>query len=158
MQDTALRPSGPLRIPPPSGWLRIPQPGLRWINNAWSKTPPSASLRRHQGPILIRPAVAEELPCAAHLGDLVEVQVRSQHFVLVAGGLGNDLAARAAKVTGTVELADVPRGLGANAMDGGNKVAVGGGVRGLLQFPKVLAQAGHGGRGVKDDLRAVQSQ
>ena len=31
-------------------------------------------------------------------------------------------------------------------------------MRGLLQLPEVLAEAGHRGRGVEDDLRAVQAE
>src|SRR5262252_7945830 len=61
-------------------------------------------------------AVAEELPGVADVGDEVEVEVRDEHFVFVARGLGDDLAARVAEIGLTVELADVPRGFCANAI------------------------------------------
>ena len=57
-----------------------------------------------------------------------------------------------------VKLADIPRGFGAHAVDGAHEIAVGHGVRGQLQFPQILAEAGHGGRWVEDDLGAGQPQ
>ena len=63
-----------------------------------------------------------------------------------------------AEVARAIKLADVPGRLGADAVDGGDEIAVGGGVRGLLQLPEIFAQAGDGGRGVEDDLGAVQAE
>ena len=44
------------------------------------------------------------------------------------------------------------------AVDGADEVAVGHGVGRLLELPQVLGEAGDGGRGVEDDLGAVQAQ
>ena len=112
----------------------------------------------YQGFVHVGTAVAEELPGLAHLGDHVQVEVGGQHLVLVARRLRDDLAARIAEVALAVEFADVPRGFGAHAIDRADEVAVGHGVRGLLQLPQILAEAGDGGRGVEDDLGAVQSE
>ena len=73
-------------------------------------------------------------------------------------GLGEDLAARIAEIAGAVELADVPGRFGAHAIDGADEVAVGHGVRGLLELPEILAEAGDGGGGIEDDLGAVQAE
>jgi hypothetical protein len=68
------------------------------------------------------------------------------------------LAAGIAEVAGAVEFADVPGRLGADAVDRADEVAVGDGVRGLLELPEVFAEAGDGGRRVEDDLRAVETE
>src|SRR5690606_38182454 len=81
-----------------------------------------------------------------------------QQLRLLRRGLRDDLAARVGEVRRAVELADVPGRLGADAVDRGDVVAVGGGVRGLLQFPKILRQPRHRGRRVEDDLGAVQAE
>jgi len=62
--------------------------------------------------------------------------------VLVAWRLGDDLAARIAKVTLAIEFADVPGQLVAHAIDRADEVAVGDGMRGLFQLPKVLGKSG----------------
>src|SRR5271166_1337772 len=69
-----------------------------------------------------------------------------------------DSAARIAEVAGAVKFPDIPGGLDAHSIDGGDEVAVGHGVRGLFQLPEVFAQPGDGGRRVEDDLGAVQAQ
>ena len=89
---------------------------------------------------------------------MVEVEVGRQHFVLVARGLGEDLAARIAEVALAVELADLPRLLDADAIDGADEVPVGDGVRRLLELPEILAQAGDGRGGVEDDLGAGKAE
>src|SRR6185436_16287765 len=100
----------------------------------------------------------EKLPGLPHLGYLVEVEVGGEDFVFVAAGLGDDLAARVAEVARAVELADVPGGLHAHAVDSADEVAVGHGVGRLLEFPKVFAQSGDGGGRIENDLRAGESQ
>src|SRR5688572_6622988 len=108
--------------------------------------------------VCVGATVAEELPCVAHLAYLVEVQVGDDEGVLVARRLGDDLAARVAEVALAVELADVPRLLVADAVDGADEVAVGDGVRGLFELPEVFREARDRGRGVEDYLGAVQTQ
>src|SRR5882672_5414759 len=88
--------------------------------------------------IAFRPAVSEELPDISHFGDHVEVEVGDHQFVFVAAGLGDDLAAGIAEVTLAVELADVPGGFGAHAVQCADEVSVGDGVRGLFEFPQVF--------------------
>src|ERR1700682_1011527 len=48
----------------------------------------------HEGLVHIGAAVAEELPGLADFGDHVQVEIGGEHFVLVAGGLGDDAARR----------------------------------------------------------------
>src|SRR5574337_656293 len=92
--------------------------------------------------IHIGAAVTEKLPGLADFGNLVEVEVGGEDFVLVARGLGDNLAARVAEIAGAVEFTDVPGSFRADAIDGGDEVAVGGGVGGLLEFPKIFAETG----------------
>src|ERR1035441_10273530 len=112
----------------------------------------------YQGLIHVGAAVAEELPGFADFGNHIEVEVGPEDFVFAARRLGEDAAAGIAEIAGAVEFADIPRGFGAHAVDGADEIAVGHGVRGLLQFPEMLAEAGHGGRWVEDDLGAGQAQ
>src|SRR6185436_257539 len=74
-------------------------------------------------------AVAEELPGLADFGNQVEVEVGGEDFVLIAAGLREDSAARVAEIALAVKFADVPRGLGAHAVDGADEVPIGHGVR-----------------------------
>ena len=106
--------------------------------------------------IRLRAAVAKELPRRADLLDRVEIEVGYQHFVLIAGGLGDDLAARVAEVALAVKLANIPGLLVPHAIDGPNEVAVGDGVGRLLQFPELFGESSHGGGRIENDLGAVQ--
>src|ERR1041384_8270413 len=94
----------------------------------------SMSLSLYQGFVHIGAAIAEELPGFADFADHVQVQVCGENFVLVAGRLRDDLAARITEVAGAVELADVPRSLHPDPVDGADIIAVGYGVRRLLQL------------------------
>src|SRR5262249_39681637 len=116
------------------------------------------SLQPNESAIGLRPPVTVELPGVAHFADLLQVELRGDQRVFVALGLGHELAARVAEVALSVELADVPRRLVADAVDGADEVAVGHGVRRLLELPEVFGESGHGGRRIEDDLRAVQPQ
>ena len=69
-----------------------------------------------------------------------------------------DLPARIAEVALPVELADVPRRLGPDAVDGADEVAVRDRVRRLLELPQVLRQPRDRRRRVEHDLRAVQPE
>src|SRR6266576_5857463 len=103
-----------------------------------------AEKREHSGQLLdhvvvrLRPAVAEELPRAPDLLDHVEVHLRDDELVLVLAALRQEVAARIHEVARAVELADVPRRLDADPIDTAHEVAVGDGVRGLLQLPEIL--------------------
>src|SRR5262249_37555060 len=70
----------------------------------------------------------------------------------------DEASARIAEVALPVELADVPRRFGAHAVDRADEVAVGHGVRGLLELPQILGEARDGRRRVEHDLRAVQPE
>ena len=59
-------------------------------------------------------------------------------LVLVARRLGDDLPARVREVALAVELADLPRALGPDAVDRADEVAVRDRVRRLLELPEVL--------------------
>ena len=56
---------------------------LRVAQNITAGLAPHQALQRHQRPVKIRPPVAEELPRAPYLRDLIQVQVRRQHLILV---------------------------------------------------------------------------
>src|SRR5713101_6077249 len=103
-------------------------------------------------------AVAVELPGIADFLDFIEIELRHEQFILVTAGLLHDFSARIAEVALAVEFADLPGMLGADAIDGGDKVGVGDGMGGLLQFPKIFGEAGDGGRWVVYDFRAVESE
>src|SRR3989304_9039662 len=113
---------------------------------------------RDEGTVGVGATIAEELPDRADLLDQVEVEVGDHDRVLVARALDQDLPPRVAEVALAVELADAPRLLVADAVDGADEGAVRDRVGGLLQLPEVLAEARHRGRGVEDDLRAAQAQ
>ena len=69
-----------------------------------------------------------------------------------------EVPARVDDVRRAVEAADVPRRLGADAVRRRDEVAVRHGVRGLLELPEVLREAGDRRRRVEDDLGAVQAE
>src|SRR5712692_7500065 len=75
-----------------------------------------------------RAAVAIELPGIADFLNFIEIQFRDQQFILVAAGLLHDFSARVAEVALAVEFADLPGMLGADSIDGGDKVSIGDGV------------------------------
>src|SRR5712664_2993486 len=105
--------------------------------------------------VRFRPAVTVKLPGIADFLNFIEIQFRDQQFILVAAGLLNDFPARVAKIALAVKFANFPGMLGADAVDGGDKISVGDGVRRLLQLPKIFGEAGDGGGWVVDDFRAV---
>src|SRR6266849_1944781 len=106
----------------------------------------------------VGPAVAVKLPSIADLLNFIEIQFRDQQFILVAAGLLYDFSARVAEVALAVEFADLPGILGADAVDSGDKVGIGHGMGGLLEFPKILGEAGDGGGGVVYNFRAVEPE
>src|SRR5436853_7479825 len=108
--------------------------------------------------VRLRPAIAVELPRVANLADLVHVEVRGHERVLIARGDGEHLAARIAEVALAVKLADVPGRFVADAVDGADEVAVGDGVRRLLQLPEIFGKSGHGGRRIHHDFSASKTQ
>src|SRR5205814_2782744 len=90
---------------------------------------------RHELPVAIRTPIAEELPSVANLANHVEVQVRDHQSVLIPRRFGDDLSARIAKITLTIEFTDVPGLFMTDAIDGANEVTVRYCMRGLLQLP-----------------------
>src|SRR5690348_18481421 len=62
------------------------------------------------------------------------------YTTLFRSGLGNNFAARIAKITFAVKFADFPRLLGADAVDSGDKICVGDGVGGLLELPQIRSE------------------
>ena len=65
-----------------------------------SRTRPSAraALWRHDGPILVGPTIAVELPDISHFLDLIEVNFVDEQLILVATGRRKYLPARIADV------------------------------------------------------------
>src|ERR1043165_6398380 len=120
--------------------------------------PAPCDLEPYQSVVRFRPAIPVELPRVAHLADFLEVELRGDEGVLVALAGGEELAARIAEVALPVKLADVPRPFVADAVDGADEVAVGDSVRGLLEFPEILGEAGDGRGRIEHDLRAVQPE
>src|SRR5262249_3470333 len=88
----------------------------------------------------------------------IEVEVGDHQLVLVAARLREDLPARIAEVRLTVELADLPRRFDAYAVDRADEIAVGDGVRRLLELPQILGEPGQRGARIEHDLGAIQSQ
>src|SRR5689334_19741157 len=111
-----------------------------------------------EDPVRVRTTIAEELPGPADLLDHVEIELAHDQLVLVLAGAVEDLAARIDEVRVAVELADVPRRLGTDAVDRTDEVAVGDRVRGLLELPQVLREAGDRRRRVVDNLGAVEAE
>src|SRR4051812_730203 len=115
-------------------------------------------LQPHDPVIRLRTAVAVELPGVADFADLVHVEVGDDESVLIARGHRQHLAAWIAEVALAVKLADVPWRFVADAVDGTDKVAVGDGVRGLLELPEIFGESGYGGRGIHHDLSAGETE
>src|SRR5260370_13288172 len=105
-----------------------------------------------------RAAIAVELPGVTDFLDFIEIQLGDKELILVAAGLLDDFAARIAEITLAVELADLPGSFGADAIAGGNQIAVGDGVGGLFEFPEILGEARDGGGRVVDNFRAVEAE
>src|SRR5688500_9775131 len=84
---------------------------------------PSSDL--DHGAVRLGPAIAVELPGAPHFLDHVEVHLGDDELVLVLAPLGEEVAARVDEVGAAVELADVPRRLGADPVARAHEVAVG---------------------------------
>jgi len=103
-------------------------------------------------------AVAEELPNAADLFDHREVEVSDDQLVAILAADRQEIAPGIDKIAGAVELADVPGGLGSDAVDAAHEITVGDGVGGLFEFPQILGQPGDGGRGVVHDLGTGQAE
>src|SRR5690242_16600410 len=82
-------------------------------------------LNHRQRPVALRPAVAEELPGVAHLAQDGPVHIGDDELVLVLARLGDQLAAWIDEIGRAVEAADVPRRLGADAVDGADEAAIG---------------------------------
>src|SRR4051794_5474186 len=96
-------------------------------------------LRSDQVVVGVRPAITEELPRLADLGDLVEVHV-ADHQLLVMGRpeVADELAARVAEVALAVEVVVADLGLDADTIDRPDEVAVRDGMRHLFDAPEVF--------------------
>src|SRR5437773_993570 len=112
----------------------------------------------HQVTVRFGAPVAEELPDVPHFLDLVEIQIRDDHFLLVAGSFGDDLSARRAEIALAVEFANVPRMLASDAIDRADKISVRDGVSRLLQLPEVFTQTCNRCRGIEHDFGSVQTK
>src|SRR5258705_10416146 len=100
---------------------------------------------RHKLTITIRAPVAEELPGVAHFADQIQIKIGNDDRVFVARRLGNDLAARIAKVALAIKFADVPGHLVTDAIDRAHKVTVRDRMCRLFQLPKIFGKSGNGG-------------
>src|SRR5258708_1193662 len=113
---------------------------------------------RSNSAVSLRSAIPIELPGVADLLDHVEIEVGDDQFVLVAAGFGDEASARIAEVALAVELADVPRRLGPDAVDRADEIAVRHRVRGLLELPEILREARDRRRRIEHDLGPVQPE
>src|SRR5436853_2489637 len=91
-----------------------------------------------QLPVAIRTPIAEELPSITHFANQIEIQVGDDQRVLIARRLRDDLSARIAEITLTIEFADVPRLFMTDAIDGAHEVTVRDCMCGLFQLPQIL--------------------
>src|ERR1700688_4417839 len=118
--------------------------GVRWLGMVGSSVC-SASVRgrslsslRRERPIAFGAAIAEELPNFADFRNHVQVEIGHDYFIFVPTGLRDNFAARIAEVALAVELSDAPRLFDADAIHGADKIAVGDGVRRLLELPQIF--------------------
>ena len=102
-------------------------------------------LVRHQRPVRIRPAIAEELPGVSHLANHFQIQIGNDQCVLSRGASAIILPARIAEITLPVKLADVPGLFVADAIDGADEVTIGDRMGRLFQLPKILGETSHRG-------------
>src|SRR5947208_17141579 len=92
------------------------------------RQPPSLHFRDR--PVRFGTAIAIELPGVPDLLDQPEIEVGNDEFVFVTTRNRYELPARVAEVTLSVELADVPRLLHADAIDRADEIPVRDGVGG----------------------------
>src|SRR5438105_15781257 len=88
---------------------------VRVSNRRWGRRQSLSS--PHERFIHIGPAIPEELPSLAHFADHIEIEIGGQHFILIARGLGDDLAAGVTKITAAIKLTDVPWRFDADTVD-----------------------------------------
>ena len=108
--------------------------------------------------VKIRTAIAEELPRIADLADLIHVEVGDDQLILIACADGKHLPARIAEIALAVEFADIPRSLGANAVDGTDEVSVSDRVCRLFEFPEIFAQSRDGCRRIENYLGTIEAE
>src|SRR5690349_19534561 len=112
----------------------------------------------YQRLVLVRAAVAVELPLVPDLGQLVHVEVADHYLVGVVGGrVAHQLAARVDEVGLAVEVV-VAQVLDADPVDRADEVLVGHRGGGLLEPPQVLGQAAAGSRRVEHDRGPGQAE
>jgi hypothetical protein len=86
--------------------------------------------------------IPEKLPDIPHFANLIEIQLGGDELVAISRRLRDYLPARIAEVTLAIELTDIPRSLGPDAIDGTDEVAIRDGVRRLLEFPEIFRESG----------------
>src|ERR1700676_5145272 len=116
------------------------------------------SALRSERAIAVRSAVAEKLPNFADFGNHVEIQICHHDFILIAAGLGDDLASRIAEITLAIKFANAPWLLRPYTIDRAHKVAVRNGMSGLLQFPQIFREPGDSRGRIEHNLSAVQAE
>ena len=98
------------------------------------------------------------MPHVADFLDLVEVQVRNDDFFFIPRSFSDDFSARRTEITLAVKFSDIPWMLAPDAIDGANEISICDSMRGLLEFPQILAQSCDGCRRIEYDFRSVQSE
>src|SRR5215813_9476267 len=116
------------------------------------------SLLLDQVAIRLRTPVSVKLPHIANFLNFVEIQVRHDHFFLIARRFCNDLSARRAEITLSVKFADVPWILTPDAINRAHKITIRDGMCRLLEFPKVLTEPCDSCGGIEHDFRSVQTK
>src|SRR5688500_3959018 len=130
----------------------------RGVNSDGSARRSRIGLRSDEIVVGVRASVAEELPRLAHLLDLVQIEVADDELLLVrVADVADELAARIDEVGLPVEVVVAQR-LDAYPVDGAHEIAVGQGVRDLLDAPQVLAQAARRGGGNENQLGPVETE
>src|SRR5262249_27993662 len=100
----------------------------------------------------LRTPVAVKLPGVPHFRDFIQIQVGHDQLILIATALGEDLAARIAKVGLPVELPDGPRLFHAHPVDRADEILIGHRMRRLLELPEIFTESGHGSGGIENNL------
>src|SRR5262245_3157026 len=89
-------------------------------------------------PIHFRSPVAVTLPAGSYVPDFIQVQGGDDQFVLVFTASGQKAPVGIAEIRRAEKFPDIPWRFGTDTIDRTDEIAVGYGVRALLQLPQII--------------------